>query len=119
MTKSIVATLKIRPSIFELILSGIKQYEIRDSSLEDVNIICYLDSDTGEFLGSYAVGAVNRVDRSTDKATIDCSGVDAATFYDLFPSVSSGGPETLWIAQLQKPIDVCDALGIGVNHVSK
>lgn len=113
MTKSTVATLKIRPSIFDLIRNGIKEYEIRDSSLEGVDIICYLDSETGAFLGSFAVGGVECVGRSADQNTIERSGVNAETFYDLFPPVSLEGPEVLWIAKLQGPVDINDALGIG------
>lgn len=113
MTKSTVATLKIRPSIFNLIRNGIKEYEIRDSSLEGVDVICYLDSETGAFLGSFAVGDVDCVDRGVDQQTIVSSGVNADTFYDLFPPVSAGGPKVLWVAKLQKPIDINAALGIG------
>lgn len=113
MTKSTVATLKIRPSIFDLIRDGIKEYEIRDSSLEGVDIICYLDSETGAFLGSFAVGRVECVGRSADQKTIERSGVNADIFYELFPSVSVGGPEALWVARLQNPVDINDALGIG------
>lgn len=113
MTKSTVATLKIRPSIFNLIRNGIKEYEIRDSSLEGVDVICYLDSETGAFLGSFIVGDVERVDRGADQRTIERSGVNVETFYDLFPPVSVGGPEVLWVAKLQRPVDINDALGIG------
>ena len=73
MTKSTVATLKIRPSIFNLIRNGIKEYEIRDSSLEGVDVICYLDSETGAFLGSFIVGDVECVDRVADQRTIERS----------------------------------------------
>lgn len=113
MTKSTVATLKIRPSIFDLIRNGVKEYEIRDSSLEGVDVICYLDSETGAFLGSFTVDEVERVDRSTDQQTIECSGVDVDTFYELFPPASVGGPDALWVAKLQNPVDINDALGIG------
>lgn len=113
MTKSTVATLKIRPSIFDLIRNGIKEYEIRDSSLEGVDIICYLDSVTGAFLGSYSVDGVERVGRSADQQTIWRSGVNADTFYELFPPSSVGGPDALWVAKLQNPVDINDALGIG------
>lgn len=113
MTKSTVATLKIRPSIFDLIRNGTKEYEIRDSSLEGVDIICYLDSETGAFLGSFTVDGVERVGRSADQKTIERSGVDVDTFFELFPPVSVGGPDALWVAKLQKPVDINDALGIG------
>lgn len=113
MTKSTVATLKIRPSIFDLIRKGIKEYEIRDSSLERVDVICYLDCETGAFLGSYSVGGVECVNRAADQQTIERSGVNVETFYDLFPPVSVGGPEVLWVAKLQSPVDINDALGIG------
>lgn len=113
MTKSTIATLKIRPSIFKLIRNGIKEYEIRDSSLEGVDVICYLDSETGAFLGSFVVGDVECVDRSADQQTILSSGVDADTFYDLFPPISAGGPIVLWIAKLQNPVDINAVLGIG------
>lgn len=113
MTKSTVATLKIRPSIFDLIRKGIKEYEIRDSSLEGVDVICYLDSETGAFLGSFTVDGVERVGRSADQKTIERSGVDVDTFFELFPPASVGGPDALWVAKLQKPVDINDALGIG------
>lgn len=104
MTKSTVATLKIRPSIFNLIRNGIKEYEIRDSSLEGVDVICYLDSETGAFLGSFAVGDVECVDRGADQRTIERSGVNVETFYDLFPPVSVGGLKFCGLPNFKDPL---------------
>ena len=112
MTKSTVATLKIRPEIFELIRSGLKHYEVRAASLDGVNVICYLDSESGDFLGSYSVGGVEQVGRDHDVQTIERSGVSADTFYDLFPRLSDDGPSTLWVARIDKPVDLHVALGI-------
>lgn len=50
-----VTVAKIERDIYQLIESGEKKLEIRDEEIK-TGIVCFVDSKTGKYLGSYRIG---------------------------------------------------------------
>ncbi len=108
-----IAIMKIRHEFFDLIVSGVKKYEVRDMPLEGIDIIVYRDAATGLYLGSYYVEGVIKFNRSEDELVRDLSSVDLDTFLELFPMPENGGPINLWAAKLSTQASLKDLFGSG------
>lgn len=111
MKKATMAIMKIRHEFFDMIVSGVKKYEVRDMSLEGVDIIVYRDSVTDSYLGSFYVEKVIKFNRSEDELVCKLSSVDSYTFLELFPIPENGGPINLWAAKLSTQVSLKGLFG--------
>lgn len=111
MEKLTIAIMKIRHEFFDMIVSGVKKYEIRDTPLEGVDIISYRDAATGLYLGSYYVDGVMKCNRTEDEHVRELSSVDNDIFFQLFPMPADGGPDNLWVVKLSKRASLREIFG--------
>lgn len=106
-----IVTLKIKRRYMDLIVHGVKRFEVRDESLASVNFVHYIDSVTLESLGVYSVARTFCLTRDHDVESIQYAAIECDDFYRLFPNLDNGGPVKLWIAELGAPVDLLEVLG--------
>ena len=83
-----IITAKIKPRIYELIVAGVKRFEVRDESFHHADYIRFLSADSGDLLGVYELGAELRFDRTEPDVNgfiRSLSGISAEKFDDMFP----------------------------------
>lgn len=97
-----IVTMEIEPAVFELIESGVKQYELRSESFKVADAIRYVDSETGKVLGMFWLGPEDVISRVHDQVLMTIAAVDAETFYRLYPRDSSepAGNQHLYVAPI-------------------
>lgn len=105
-----VVTAKIKPNIYTLIERGVKQWEVRDESFQNADVIRYVDAESGSVLGSYRLGEKFALPREWDSITRYLAEVDWSTFYELFAPADDGmgiddGPEMLYAVQIGRQLD--------------
>ena len=101
-----IASARIKSSYYRLIDHGVKKYEVRTEPLEGLNAFYFLDDKTGELLGIRSIEKVFSFNRSEDELVLNLSAICPDDFYRLFPPLSDGGPDRLWVAKLGPSIEL-------------
>lgn len=102
MKKTTIITAKIRERYAALIDQGVKRYEIRSDSLDGIDAIHLVSTETGKSLGTYVVVNTLCFDRDDDIRVMSLAQTTPEQFYELFPRPEDGGPRKLWAAELGK-----------------
>lgn len=111
MKTTTIVTAEIEPAIFELIESGVKQYELRKESFKVADAIRYVDSETGKVLGVFWLGPEDVISRVHDQVLMTIAAVDARTFYRLYPRNSEpAGSQYLYVVPILERTTLDDVL---------
>lgn len=100
MKRTTIVTAKILDHYARLIERGVKRFEVRSESLEGVDAIQLVSSETGGDLGVYEVLRTLSFGRDEDEKVMTLAMTTPEEFYRLFPKPSDGGPNRLWAAEL-------------------
>lgn len=85
MKTTTIITAKIEPDIYKMIDEGRKNYEVRDESFQNADVIRYVDNTNGKVLGMYWLGPESVFDYSPDQFMLSLFGIDDDRFHRLFP----------------------------------
>jgi hypothetical protein len=106
---------KIEPGIYRLIESGVKQYEVRSGSFEHAEVIAYVASDDGRFLGAYAIG--EEVTFSDNESRRDfVQPLSGVSMQELDRLIEPGSAGVLHVAHIGCRVPLSALIGAGITE---